>query len=167
MFVGIDPSLTNTGIVILDRGGKLEAQANIRSYPRSTWQAGILRIYDIVVAMRCILTQTPVDIVSLEGYSYGSKFQSHRLGELGFALRDLLRHYHSYVVPPTTVKKFITGSGNASKQRVANSLGRFHFDNSHLYDACALALFSLALGGYGEFTKNQFTLVKKWQDGET
>lgn len=57
------------------------------------------------------------DLVAIEGYSYGSKFVAHALGELGGVVRlelyDLGIRY--IVVPPSSVKRYACGNGNASK----------------------------------------------------
>ena len=64
-------------------------------------------------------------LVLVEGYSFGSRAsQAHAAGELGGVIRlGLYEAGISYVdVPPTCLKKFATGKGNASKSEVASAL---------------------------------------------
>jgi crossover junction endodeoxyribonuclease RuvC len=60
------------------------------------------------------------DIVYIEGYSMGSTGMVFNIAENA----GLLKHYlwkqnHDYhVVPPTVIKKFATGKGNANKEKL-------------------------------------------------
>jgi hypothetical protein len=63
--------------------------------------------------------------ICYEGYAYGAKFRREELGELGAALKLALaevfpdhveRRIHA--VAPPTVKKFVTGSGSAQKDKI-------------------------------------------------
>lgn len=56
----------------------------------------------------------------IEGYSYASKNQAHQAGELGGVVRLALHHagVPFIDVPPTTVKLYATGKGNAHKDEV-------------------------------------------------
>ena len=56
--------------------------------------------------------------VSVEGYSYNSTNQAYRIAEATGILKLQLHRqgYEVCTVPPTTVKKFATGKGNADKE---------------------------------------------------
>lgn len=63
--------------------------------------------------------------ICYEGYSYGSKYRREELGELGGILKlALATQYPAHVarrihaVAPPTVKKFVTGSGQARKDKI-------------------------------------------------
>ena len=62
----------------------------------------------------------PIDLAAIEGYSYASKNQAHQAGELGGVIRLALHHVGvPFIdVPPTTVKLYATGKGNAHKDEV-------------------------------------------------
>jgi len=56
--------------------------------------------------------------IAMEGYSYGSQV-AHKAGELGAVVKMNLKNtYGVYplIVPPTSLKKYVTGKGNASKK---------------------------------------------------
>jgi Holliday junction resolvasome RuvABC endonuclease subunit len=62
-----------------------------------------------------------VDLVVIEGYSFGSKGRAvFNIGELGGVVRlSLWEEGIPYVdIPPTCLKKFATGRGNSSKDDV-------------------------------------------------
>lgn len=85
----------------------------------------------------------PVDLCVIEGYSMGSKGRNNaafRLPELGGCVRMwLFDNSIPYVeIPPTTLKKFATGKGNASKQEMidaANESGAPDLDDDNVADA--------------------------------
>lgn len=127
MVVGIDVSLTHTGIAHLDGTTSV-----VR--PGST---GMQRIAHIRSEVMDAVTQGHTELVVIEGYSYGSKGRAIvSLGELGGVLRfELWRTGTPFVeVPPATVKKFATGSGNANKFEVIAAahtrLGYTRFDDN-------------------------------------
>ena len=90
-------------------------------------------------------------IVFIEGYAFGAKGDSAiSLGELGGVIRtSLYEAGFPYIeVPPTVLKKFITGKGNAPKEimlKEVYKLFKFDTDNNNLADAYALAQFGLAV----------------------
>ena len=143
---------------------------------RSTkaWRDRTIVIKDIHRAFRDFLRDKvlygyAIDAIVLEGYSYASRFQSHQLGELGFDFRRYMHEYHNdsaYIIPPKRLAKFITGNGNSSKKQRAgfiHDLYGLEFDNLHLSDACAAALFGLALSGISDrFTEDQMKLVREY-----
>lgn len=110
--LAVDPSLTATGICYPD-GSTETLKTRLTGMDRLAW------IRD-EVACRCDLPDCMqrMDLVVLEGYSYGSKGRAVvNIGELGGVLRLWLSEYGpAYVeIPPTCLKKYATGRGNASK----------------------------------------------------
>jgi crossover junction endodeoxyribonuclease RuvC len=55
--------------------------------------------------------------VAMEGYSFGSANRAHMAGELGAAVKLALYDLGSVplIIPPSSVKKYATGKGNAKK----------------------------------------------------
>lgn len=73
-------------------------------------------IHDIIAAAQ---HRFP-DLAVIEGYAYGRPNQAAQLGELGGVVRLLLRDADvpCAVVPPSSLKLYATGKGNASKDLV-------------------------------------------------
>lgn len=120
----------------------------------------LLRIKNWVLRM-----SFKADLVVLEGYAHHAQSSSIlSLAELGGVVRLALYEADQlYVeVPPTVLKKYATGSGNANKQHVMSQAWqkleyRGHDDN----EADALWLRTMALDHYGLFDANK--LIPKAQ----
>ena len=107
--VGLDLSLTATGIALAD--GSFDTIK-----PTTKGMARLAAIEAIVMDYTA-----GCDLAVIEGYSMGSRnSQSHALGELGGVVRLALHRQDTpYVdVPPTRLKKWATGKGNADKDAV-------------------------------------------------
>lgn len=112
--IGVDPSLTCTAIAGPD---VIElVKTPLRGMARLDY------ISDKVLSR----AQAYRSLVVIEGYSYGSPAGSTHafaLGELGGVIRYRLHRANlTYVdVPPSTLKKYATGKGNASKAEVISA----------------------------------------------
>lgn len=147
--MGVDTS-TKTGYVILDDKGDV-AKVGVISYPPHTNRfarfAGYTRdVYDLVDAYG-------VDLVIIEGYAFAGKFNNSLQYELGACIR--MKLYQEEVpfveVPPTSLKKFVTGKGNAKKNLMLLSVyKRWDFDteDDNEADAYGLAQFGRAIKGH-------------------
>ena len=94
-----------------------------------------------------------VDLVVLEGFSYGSKGSTiDQIYGLGWLVRVAL-HDHGVVyvtVPPSSLKKYATGSGNAKKPDMRMELfKRMGVDEKDDNKVDALWLQAMALDAYG------------------
>ena len=107
--VGIDPSLTSTGIAVV-RQGLLRTH---RLQPPKL--VGPARLDWFFTMFTGLLEMEQPDLVVIEGYAFGAKAHHHALGELGGILRLALhRKEQSFlVVPPTSLKLFVTIKGSA------------------------------------------------------
>lgn len=121
--VGIDPSLTATGVawpdgtteVIKWKDSGVERLENVAWWveehlPYRSHDPAVQRRRDVLVV--------------IEGLSYGSKGSAITgQAELGAVLRLTLRRegYPFLVVPPSCVKKYATGKGNANKDLVRDA----------------------------------------------
>lgn len=93
---------------------------------------------------------TGVDLIVLEGYSHGAKFGREQAGELGWAVKRTVYDVFGktpLIVPPTSLKKFVTGKGTAKKNEML--LGVFkrwgvEFSDDNQADAYALEQFGIA-----------------------
>ena len=141
--VGIDASLTGTAVCILDQDGNLTMSRH-GSKPAAGLAARMLRYEQMVTAVRNDVKKSKADLIIIEGYSYGSKGRSViDLGEYGGLLRNMLLDYARVLeIAPTSVKKYITGSGNAKKLLMATTIAKKYdveFTTDDEYDAYAIA----------------------------
>lgn len=159
--MGIDPSLTGTGIAVI-KDGQLVAQTlapkKLRHVHRLKWFR-----FELIK----ILNAYEPDIVAIEGYGFGAKnSHAHSLGELGgvlkLALLDCMTDY--LVVPPTSLKMFVTGKGNSPKTVMGKELyKRFEIDldDDNQVDAAGLAMMALAWVDGFTLTQCQSKALKK------
>ena len=117
--MGIDPSLTGTGISLLDTDldGKTDIVDSclIKTSPKD---GDIISRYDSIInRIKTILHDYSPKIICVEGLSFGSKGNAFaQLCGLHFLIRFTCRNGLYEVVPPQTLKKFVTGKGNVKKQ---------------------------------------------------
>lgn len=138
--MGIDPSLTATGTAVL-QGDKLIESSVLKNKLRD-----VERLHYIAeqVMNRCHIYKP--DVIAIEGYAYGRSFKAAPLGELSGVLKYLffINRWKFVVIPPTSMKEFITGTGQAKKELVMDILEvdySFNFTDDNKADACALALY--------------------------
>lgn len=115
MYAGIDQSLTGTGLVVLSREGDELHRGVIRTKLR-----GAERLREIRQSISGVLMEHGVRCAMLEGYSYESEHRGMDLGELGGVIKVMLLDLGlRFRAPsPTQVKKFVTGTGAATKELV-------------------------------------------------
>jgi Holliday junction resolvasome RuvABC endonuclease subunit len=111
--LGVDPSLTSTGLCVKHpdsgittcriRPGKYLKGPSRLAYSRREIEQAL---------------HEEVELVCYEGYSMGSRNgRMFDIGELGGVLKTLFyeRGLPTLIVPPSTLKLFVTGKGNAKK----------------------------------------------------
>jgi Holliday junction resolvasome RuvABC endonuclease subunit len=139
--LGLDLSLTSTGTAINGATGRVHFKE--RGYER------LALIRDAILGI--VLVHQPAIVVA-EGYSFGSPQQAHYIGELGGVVRlALWEHGIPFaVVPPTCLKKFATGKGNAKKDEVlAAAIRTFGFAGCQNDEADAWILREMGLAYMG------------------
>ena len=141
--VGIDPSLTATGLAVVGNGVALASCVKIR--PAN------LRGHERMDAIREVVLDTvdKAGLVVIEGPSYGSSAGQaghHERAGLWWLLTRLLwqADIPYAVMSPSGLKKYITGKGNADKDSVLAAVVRRYgehvvIDNNNAADAFALA----------------------------
>lgn len=116
---GIDPSLDGTYIVVLDLQRDYGPTQVVHSgYLDPKQLKGCARLAFLQNALVQALAPYLGDVlVVLEGYAFGGKGRQHGLAEWGGILRLGLwsNMVPTLVAPPTTLKKFVSGKGNAPK----------------------------------------------------
>ena len=152
--MGIDPSLTGTGIAVI-KDGQLVAQTlapkKLRGVHRLKWFR-----FEFVK----LLNMYEPDLCAIEGYGFGAKnSHAHSLGELGGVLKlqmlDCMTDF--LVVPPTSLKLFVTGKGNSPKTVMGKELYKrfdIDLDDDNQVDAAGLAM--MAMGWVDGLSLTQF-----------
>jgi crossover junction endodeoxyribonuclease RuvC len=110
-----DLSLTGTGVALY-KDGEITTQL---------WKSklkGMARLADLDDRIRTFLMEEYPAAVGVEGYSFGSKnSRAHSIGEWGgvakMAIMERTR-IKAFIASPGTVKKFMTGAGNAAKSEM-------------------------------------------------
>ena len=154
-FCGIDLSVTNTGLAVVEYLGEGKFNLiDIKSIAPNPRTKGFNKKLE---SLECFIfateSFTPIKdskFFVLENYSFGSPGRLTDLAELaglykGHIIRGLDKSYD--VIAPQTVKKIITGSGRADKNEVQSALKNFvvniddfTFNNYDESDAVAVAV---------------------------
>jgi len=159
-YVGLDMSLTSTGIAILS-SNKIELTYNIVTN-NSQFDSRIARLKFIVDDVFRVLSDYPSEntVVTIEHYAMHLFNSAYNLAELGGILRYLLylKGYTYIEAPPTTIKKFVTNKGNAKKEDVKLALYKnygvdFEGEVNDISDSFAVAIY-----GYHYVTGNKFII---------
>lgn len=115
-WVGIDQSYSGFAITVLSEDSSYET--TVAKFD----SAGGERLSEIQSHLADTLARTkeccPVQDVAMEGYAYGS-IMANKLGELGGVVKLTLHGItelgdgkNPMIVPPTSLKKYVTGRGN-------------------------------------------------------
>ena len=146
LFVGIDHSLLNNGLVVLDKNAEIVDQKSFGSPDSKMLMEK--RLLDIMENFKFLLDLKP-EIVYIEGPAFQAKGRSIlEMGALHYLIRlFLFSHKINYkIIAPATLKKFITGKGNSKKElmllKVYKKFG-VEFEDHNLADAYSLARMAL------------------------
>lgn len=146
--MGVDTS-TKTGYVVLDDAGDVAVVGVLSHKPQAD---RFTRFAHYTREVAELVDAYGVDFVMIEGYSYAGKFNNSLQYELGACIRMKLHEIQMpfIEVQPTSLKKFVTGKGNAKKDLMLLEVyKRFDFDTNddNEADAYGLAMFGRALIG--------------------
>jgi crossover junction endodeoxyribonuclease RuvC len=146
--MGVDTS-TKTGYVVLDDGGDVAIVGVLNHKPQAQRFA---RFAHYAREVAELVDAYGVDLVIIEGYSFAGKFNNSLQYELGACIRmRLWEQGITFIeVPPTSLKKFVSGKGNAKKDLMLLGVyKRWEFDteDDNEADAYGLAQFGRAMIG--------------------
>lgn len=158
--IGVDPSLTATSIVVVHEYDEYTEQSfGSKPPPVASVRGTVARLEDLADRVaRWMAAFGRIEMVIIEGYSFGSKHQAHQLGEFGGVLRSTLCKTFAKAriieAPPKTLKQFACGNGGAGKIGIAVALARrydvdFGSDDNK-YDAYALARLAECVVGWAK-----------------
>jgi len=157
-YVGIDPSLTNTGIAVyrteemLDPGVKL-ASVESTGKKDDSWNTRADRIENLAAN---VLIEFPVEsLVVMESPSYGSRGgAAHDRAGLWWGIHHRLRAGGCTVIlaAPSQRMKYVTGKGRADKDTVlAHTIRRYpdlDITNNNTADAVIFMAMAARLAGH-------------------
>jgi Holliday junction resolvasome RuvABC endonuclease subunit len=135
---GIDAALRNTGVAI-------KAGDGLHLYSVKSRLRGAKRLADLRDQVYALVVMAKPVLVAIEGYSLGSTGRWFDIGEFGGVLKLLLEDAKIplIIAAPTQLKKFVSGAGTASKERmieeVTKKYGVMPRDDNQA-DACGLAM---------------------------
>lgn len=134
-FLGVDQSLRGTGLVVLSETGVILLQRLVQ--PASL--RGVERLGFIRAELREVLQRHQPHRAALEGYSFDSTGRVFQLGELGGLVQ--LAFWDAQVpfmmVPPASLKKFVSGNGKAEKEQMLKAtLDKWQIDFHEEDDLC-------------------------------
>jgi len=145
VYVGIDPSLSCTGVVILynncNNCDVFTIKTKAKENPDCRINQILVEVCKIIDLLRFIY-----DVyVVIEGLSFYSATNTGlQLAGLNYVLRNyfLRNQINYYILPPTSLKKYITGNGRANKKEVIEAVNKrwnFNSKNDNECDAFGLA----------------------------
>lgn len=147
--MGLDPSLTCTGVVVVGppthEGAESVFGAVIKTKP-----GDITPRLDLIAGeiMELVLLHRP-ELICIEGLAFGARGQAMLdLAGLHHVIRRDLMHYRVEVVAPQALKKFVTGKGNTKKDQMRLAVYKkwgVEFLTTDETDAYALAQWGQAL----------------------
>ncbi len=138
--LGLDPS-ASFGIVVLDI--EYENVVTTFSSDYTSKSKGMERLGDIAAHILKVVEKYEPELIGLEGFSYGSKFNHEFMYGVGTIVRYFLwqQGYDYQLVPPSTLKKFVTGKGNSKKAMILKEVYKlWHFDATTDNEADAFAI---------------------------
>src|SRR5690606_22186242 len=111
------------------------------------------------------------DVIAIEGFSYGSKGRgvAFQFG-YGYAVQIALHKndFNYLIVPPSQVKKFATGIGNASKESMILPIYKrwgYEHESDNVRDAFILAQIARATKISTKLTKYQKEIIDALKKG--
>lgn len=165
--VGIDASIRSTGVSWstggLDPSVRTFKAANI---PDKDVISRMRRFEDVICRMNGFLKDLAPQVILIENYAFGAKFNREVMGEFGGLLRwHLIDHTNRvYEVSPMSLKLFVAGKGNANKDLVQAWIQKRWdkiFSNNDEADAYGLCRLGMAGLGWEECGKAQSRAVEK------
>lgn len=159
-FCGIDPALVNTGFCSVE-GSSIEPELIHCPLFGADRLAFIFEmIFKRIYAVKPIL-------VAIEGYSHNSIARQHAMGEGTGVIKLALKHAHTpfIIVAPKQLKRFVAGSGSASKKRMIRAVNKKYglkIEDDNLADAIGLAkVAELYAGGAESRIRAELEVIAK------
>lgn len=151
--LGLDLSLSHTSgwhafgpMTGLERRG-FAIQTTAKQHPHPLARLASIRTSLLMELGRCQVNVSP-GLAFVEGYAFGAKCAREAMGEVGGMARLMCFElgWTVVIVPPTTLKAFVTGKGVAPKERMMlEAFKRWGYSSTDNNDCDAYALMKLGL----------------------
>lgn len=167
VYIGVDPSWTGLAVTALDGEREVLRAEVIRTKPgdfesQSARLSGIGDQFGDLIYFNAFEKSATV---AIEGYAMGSKTRPQMAGELGgqLKLKLWLMGVTYIIVPPSSLKKYVFGSGNAKKNAMMMQVYKRWGYESAGDDACDAYCLARIAHEYaaGNWTKVFSVLVGK------
>jgi Holliday junction resolvasome RuvABC endonuclease subunit len=146
--IGLDLSITSTGYCIMNEKKDLMDEGLIKTNPKS-FGSDMERFDKIATSIFDKVGEHNCDGAFIENYAYGARGNLARLAELAgiikhdfFCTWGLVPGDKLFVVAPSTLKKYILGSGVAEKSLILKTVLKkweVDIDDDNIADAYGLA----------------------------
>lgn len=152
-YMALDLSLTQTALIFANKKGNRVMSSCIESDPKSTIEQRIYYIWqEILLQTEGLVGDHKVVGIAIEGLAvHGKSHKSLQLAGLHFYVRVELRRLFPNtkiaIIPPTSLKKWVTGGGKAQKDKMMLSCYKrwnYEAENSDTCDAFCLTRYYLA-----------------------
>jgi len=149
--LAIDAAVAKIGFAYVRRG---EIRGGLLSFPLKSYRkrqpsAEASRWLDMESQFKELLKEARPDLIYMEGPSFSSKSRKHDIGIAAGILHMAALHELGLtinIVPPASIKKLVTGRGNATKDLVLiEAIKRLSFDGKTNDEADARGLLEFAL----------------------
>ena len=154
--MGVDSS-TVTGIAVVETGGAVLFSQEV-TYPKLR---GMERCGAIAGGVLAARDQWKPDLVVIENYGFANSHSLVTLVEVGTVIRYFLYQDGTpfLLVPPNSLKKFVTGKGNVAKDQMMMAVFKnwgHESKSNNIADAVGLGMFGLCCAGSGKFSLSAF-----------
>jgi Holliday junction resolvasome RuvABC endonuclease subunit len=151
VYVGIDQSMTGTGVCIFDNQGTLLGEKLIETKAGSTPMDEVHRIVTLFSETYKFVTEIAASrkvCAVMEDFAFSQTNQMAKLGGLGWHFRIMMSRtdWHFGTCGTQILKKFVTGKGTSEKEVVMmHVLNRWTFmpSDNNIADAYVLGRISL------------------------
>lgn len=126
---------------------------------------GVYRAAHIGERIKKLSDRYKTQVVAMEGYGYANKHTLVPLVEIGTSIRLALIKTQLFVdIPPTSLKKFVSGSGVSKKDKMMLDVyKRWGFQGTdNEVDAYALTMFIVNLVYYNKGVPSNGNAVNSW-----
>jgi crossover junction endodeoxyribonuclease RuvC len=164
VIVGVDPS-TVTGVAVVSVREKSQPKITLaKELTTTSREKGIDRAIYLAEKLQDIFAAYNPDLMVIEGYGFGNNNTLVTLAEIGTLFRYKARKLviPFIEVPPTSLKKFITGNGGAKKDHILLEVYKrwdVEAETNNIADAIGLAFFGAAAYGLIDMPKRNIEAV--------